>query len=69
MQLGHRPPPAFIEALLPTSVSDAGSTLPVEFRCGRRVSVPDGFDDLTLARVFLLLQRIDRLDIFAGAVS
>jgi hypothetical protein len=31
--------------------------------------VPDGFDELTLARAILLLERIDRLDALPGAAS
>jgi hypothetical protein len=68
-RLGHRTSPAFIEALPPTSKSDAASTLTVELRCGLHVSVSDGFDDLTLARVIRLLERIDRLDLLPGAAS
>jgi hypothetical protein len=68
-RLGRQATPTFIEALPPTSVSDAASTLTVELRCVRRVSVSDGFDDLTLARAILLLERIDRLDLLPGAAS
>jgi hypothetical protein len=68
-RLGHRPAPTFIEALPPVGASGPCSTLTVELRCGRRVSVPDGFDDLTLARAILLLERIDRLDALPGAAS
>jgi len=68
-RLGHRPAPAFVEALPPAAASGPSSTLTVELRCGRRVSVPDGFDDLTLARAILLLERIDRLDALPGAAS
>ncbi len=67
--LGHRASPAFIEALPPTSASGVSSVLSVEFRCGRRVSVSDGVDDLTLARAILPLERIDRLDALPGAAS
>ena len=60
-RLGRRATPTFIEALPPVPAPDASSTLTVELRCGRRVSVPDGFDDLTLARTILLLERIDAI--------
>jgi hypothetical protein len=68
-RLGRRATPTFIEALPPVGASGPCSTLTVELRCGRRVSVPDGFDDLTLARAILLLERIDRLDALPGAAS
>jgi hypothetical protein len=68
-RLGYRASPAFIEALPPVLASGAASVLTVELRCGRRVSVPDGFDELTLARAILLLERIDRLDALPGAAS
>ena len=60
-RLGHRPAPAFVEALPPASALGPSSPLTVELRCGRRISVPDGFDDLALARTILVLERIDAI--------
>ena len=60
-RLGHRPAPAFVEALPPATSLGASLPLTIELRCGRRISVPDGFDDLALARAILLLERIDAI--------
>lgn len=60
-RLGHRPAPSFVEALPPASALGGSSPLSIELRCGRRISVPDGFDDLALARTILVLERIDAI--------
>ena len=54
-RLGHRPVPSFVEALPPATALGGFSPLTIELRCGRRISVPDGFDELTLARTILRL--------------
>ncbi len=68
-RLGHERPPAFTRALPPTSASGVFSLLTVELRYGRRIAAFNHFDDLTFARVILLLERIDRLDALAGVTS
>jgi hypothetical protein len=60
-RLGRRPAPAFVEALPPVSALGGSSPLTIELRCGRRISVSDGFDDLALARAIVLLKRIDSI--------
>lgn len=60
-RLGHRPAPAFVEALPPAMVLDGSPPLTIELRCGRRISVSDGFDEVALARAILLLERIDSI--------
>lgn len=66
---GDRCAPVFIEASPSDSASGAALLLTVEFLCSRRISMPDGFDDLTLANATLLLQRIDRLAQLSGSAS
>ena len=60
-RLGRRPAPAFVEALPPVSAFGGFSPLTIELRCGRRISVSDGFDEVALARTILLLERIDSI--------
>jgi len=58
---------AFVEAVVdgdhdhlhdPASASGAAAPV-VELRRGRRIAVPQGFDEATLARLILLLERLD----------
>jgi hypothetical protein len=60
-RLGHRPAPSFVEALPPATPFGGSSPLTIELRCGRRISVSDGFDEVALARTILLLERIDSI--------
>ena len=60
-RLGHRSALAFVEALPPATALDGSSPLTIELRCGRRISVSDGFDEVALARTILLLERIDAI--------
>lgn len=54
--------PAFVEAVADPVASSFGSAPIVELRCGRRVAVPQNFDETMLARLVLLLERIDVAD-------
>jgi hypothetical protein len=54
--------PAFVEAVVddhhPACASGCSAPV-VELRCGRRIAVPQGFDEATLARLVVLLERLD----------
>jgi hypothetical protein len=55
--------PAFVEAVADRIASPFGSPMPiVELRCGRRVWIPHAFDEATLARLVILLERLDVAD-------
>jgi len=55
--------PAFVEAVVDdlhqSACASGGSAPVVELRCGRRVTVPQGFDEATLGRLVVLLERLD----------
>ncbi len=63
-RLGDRAPlarrkPAFVEAVVGPVAPALGSAAPIiELGCGRRISVPQGFDEATLARLVVLLERL-----------
>lgn len=50
----------FVEAMIQRDIEPTISVAPiVELRCGRRVVVPWGFDETTLARVIGVLERLE----------
>lgn len=53
--------PAFVEAVVDDypACASRGSAPVVELCCGRRIAVPQGFDEATFARLVVLLERLD----------